>query len=172
VRASGRPVRLVMAVLACTAIAWTDGYATEGGFFDRAREGWFWYQDPPQPPRLLEDVPSLPSLRPKAPMTWEELKRIPLEQVNLNTLPARWLRAITDAKREYALDDPTPNSLLQETTINSGHFPRQRDSSFSSPRPAGFAKNRLRPYASSPIPMAFQSSPSLWMVVAYRNFRT
>lgn len=99
------------------------------GFFDRAKEGWFWYEDPPAPvlpPSPKPEQPAPPTSPPirLGPMTWEDLKRLDPGALDLDTLPARWLKALTQAKLEYALDDPTPDRVKAYIVVQRAAFRR------------------------------------------------
>ncbi|MEW6542478.1 MAG: conjugal transfer protein TraF [Nitrospirota bacterium] len=120
-------VMLLFAAL--VTILWSGVGRGEENFFGlNEKKGWFWYEDPPDPPKpehqdVTPDVSVTVLKKPKA-LTWEELKRISLETVDLDTLPARWLRAIADAKREYALDDPIPERVKDYIVVQRAVFAR------------------------------------------------
>lgn len=102
----------------------TVGYAEESFFNSPGRRGWFWYETlPPEPPKPESEPPQSGS-QPKPRLTWEDLKRLPLAQVNLDTLPAKWLKALTDAKREYALDEPSPERVQDYIVVQRAVYAR------------------------------------------------
>lgn len=101
-------------------------------FYERAREGWFWYQDPieeeeeaVQTPVTLATLPLEAWLDPAKYRSL--LKRVPIEQEDLSTLPAGMLRELASAKREAALDAPTPETVKTYIIAQRAVFKRSED---------------------------------------------
>ena len=102
-------------------------------FYERAREGWFWYQDPVEEdetdavvrPVTLATLPLEAWLDPAKYRSL--LKRVPIEQENLSTLPAGMLRELASAKREAALDAPTPETVKTYIIAQRAVFKRSED---------------------------------------------
>ncbi len=101
-------------------------------FYERAREGWFWYQDPVEEEEEVVAAPvTLGTLPPEAwldPAKYRNLlKRIPIEQEDLSKLPAGMLRELVSAKREAALDTPTPETVKTYIIAQRAVFKRSED---------------------------------------------
>ena len=102
-------------------------------FYERAREGWFWYQDPVEEdetdavvrPVTLATLPLEAWLDPAKYRSL--LKRVPIEQEDLSTLPAGMLRELASAKREAALDAPTPETVKTYIIAQRAVFKRSED---------------------------------------------
>ena len=102
-------------------------------FYERAREGWFWYQDPVEEDEA--DVVPRPVTLAALPLeAWLDpakyrslLKRVPIEQEDLSQLPAGMLRELASAKREAALDAPTPETVKTYIIAQRAVFKRSEE---------------------------------------------
>jgi conjugal transfer pilus assembly protein TraF len=96
--------------------------------WDRTREGWFWYEDPPAarevPPEAQRPEPE--PADPRDPAVREGLKRWPVDEARLAQLPVAWLRALQDAKLERALEDFTPEAAREYLLVHREHFRRSQ----------------------------------------------
>lgn len=119
-------VAAVALLCAISAPAWARGDL----YWDRAREGWFWYEDPPAdepapPPREPEPAKPAP-LDPADPDVREALKRWPVDEALLPRLPVPWLKALQEAKLERALEDFTPAATREYILVHQEHFRRSK----------------------------------------------
>jgi conjugal transfer pilus assembly protein TraF len=101
-------------------------------FYEQAREGWFWYQDPVEEEGEAAPAPvTLTTLPLEAwldPAKYRSLlKRVPIEQEDLSRLPAGMLRELASAKREAALDAPTPETVKTYIIAQRAVFKRSED---------------------------------------------
>ncbi|RMH33093.1 MAG: conjugal transfer protein TraF [Nitrospirae bacterium] len=118
---------IVTGCLLLPAVAWgtplddrMDAPAPARSFFERGWEGWFWYWDPSE--KREEEPKDLPSPEDGAVFDW--MKRVPLETVDLDRLPTVELKVLLQAKREYALDDPTPDRVREYFLVHRAVFRR------------------------------------------------
>lgn len=134
---SGRAARCRRGMICGVAVAaavWLSVLpaAADGLYWDRAREGWFWYQDPPpsaEEPRKSEESKESepPALDPADPAVREALKRWPVDEEALPRLPVKWLRALQDVKMERALEDLTAGTLREYLLVHREHFRRSKE---------------------------------------------
>lgn len=97
-------------------------------------KGYYYYQDPlPDvemiPPQQLPQTPAMP-LQPEqfkdAVALKEALKQLPVEKIDLQALPAAWLKVLLTAKREAALDQQTESNLLAYLRVHKETFNRSQ----------------------------------------------
>jgi conjugal transfer pilus assembly protein TraF len=99
-------------------------------------KGYYYYQDPlleveseMVPPQQLHPTPAMP-LQPenyKDPVALKEaLKQVPVEKIDLQALPAAWLKVLLTAKREAALDQQTEANLLSYLRVHKETFNRSQ----------------------------------------------
>lgn len=129
-----RPVRL-LGVAAALWLVPLSVWASGDIYWDRAREGWFWYQDPPaaEEPRQADPSsdqskePEPPALDPADPAVREALKRWPVDERALARLPVKWLKALQDVKMERALEALDPLSAREYLLVHREHFRRSKE---------------------------------------------
>ena len=97
-------------------------------------KGYYYYQDPlPDvdmiPPQHLPQTPAMP-LQPEqfkdAVALKEALKQLPVEKIDLQALPAAWLKVLLTAKREAALDQQSESNLLAYLRVHKETFTRSQ----------------------------------------------
>jgi conjugal transfer pilus assembly protein TraF len=96
-------------------------------------KGYYYYQDPLSDldiqPQQLPPTPAMP-LHPEqfkdAVALKDALKQLPVEQIDLQALPAAWLKALLTAKREAALDQQTESNLLAYLQVHKETFNRSQ----------------------------------------------
>lgn len=97
-------------------------------------KGYYYYQDPlPDvemiPPQQLPQTPAMP-LQPEqfkdAVALKEALKQLPVEKIDLQALPAAWLKVLLTAKREAALDQQIESNLLAYLRVHKETFNRSQ----------------------------------------------
>ena len=96
-------------------------------------KGYYYYQDlSPETdftPQLLPPTPSMP-LQPeqfKDPVALKEaLKHMPIDKIDLQALPAAWLKVLLTAKREAALDRQTEETMLAYLQVHKETFNRSQ----------------------------------------------
>jgi len=96
-------------------------------------KGYYYYQDPLPDveiqPQHLPPTPAMP-LQPEqfkdAVALKEALKHLPVETIDLQALPAAWLKALLTAKREAALDQQTETNLLAYLRVHKETFNRSQ----------------------------------------------
>lgn len=96
-------------------------------------KGYYYYQDPLPDvdiqPQQLPPTPAMP-LQPEqfkdAVALKEALKQLPVEKVDLQALPAAWLKVLLTAKREAALDRQTEGNLLAYLQVHKETFNRSQ----------------------------------------------
>lgn len=96
-------------------------------------KGYYYYQDPLPDieilPQQLPPTPAMP-LQPEqfkdAVALKEALKQLPVEKIDLQALPAAWLKVLLTAKREAALDRQTESNLLAYLQVHKETFNRSQ----------------------------------------------
>ncbi|HJT22636.1 MAG TPA: conjugal transfer protein TraF [Nitrospira sp.] len=97
-------------------------------------KGYYYYQDPLPDvdmilPQQLPQTPAMP-LQPEqfkdAVALKEALKQLPVEKIDLQALPAAWLKVLLTAKREAALDQQTESNLLAYLRVHKETFNRSQ----------------------------------------------
>lgn len=124
--------RAAVGGLAATMAIWAAGGSAALSaeiYWDGAREGWFWYEDPPAapPPREAEPAPPPPPADPADPAVREALKRWPVDETVLPRLPVKWLRALQEVKLERALEEFSPVVTRDYILVHQEHFRRSQD---------------------------------------------
>jgi thiol-disulfide isomerase/thioredoxin len=98
-----------------------------------AWKGYYYYQDPlpeleVQPQHLppTSAMPLQPEQFKDAVALKEALKQLPVETIDLQALPAVWLKALLTAKRDAALDQQTESNLLAYLRVHKETFNRSQ----------------------------------------------
>jgi conjugal transfer pilus assembly protein TraF len=94
-------------------------------------KGYYFYQDPlPEQDLLPSQLPPTPAI-PLQPEHFkdqvalkEALKKVPVEKIDLPSLPAAWLKLLLTAKKEAALDVQTEDTLLSYIKVHKETFNR------------------------------------------------
>lgn len=114
-----------LALLACPAIAAAEPVdpTASARFIERQEEGWFWYEEPPEPPAEPEPEPEpeTAAAPPPAPVQPAALPSAP-PPAGPPPLSAAWLEANMKSYQIRATDDPSPVNvraylLLQRLAI-------------------------------------------------------
>ncbi|RWR30428.1 hypothetical protein D2T29_12200 [Sinirhodobacter populi] len=129
--------RLFSATVACTALATmtsavTAQQADRLGYYDKSREGWFWYQDPPEKKEPEEDITVPPPLMP-APEEPEaqDTEMPPATVATTPQMPAvgsvEFLREAMPKALDIATDNPTRENverylILQKMAIDKSEM--------------------------------------------------
>lgn len=80
-------------------------------FLKRKEEGWFWYKDPPDPPKKAEPkVEEPPPVAPPAPPP-EPPKELPKFETTPPLFSVAWFRKNFEKIQNAAIDDPTPDNV-------------------------------------------------------------
>lgn len=129
--------RLVVGLLGFAMMGWASGPAWADArhgerYWDRAKEGWFWYEEQEERPAQEERLPERlrdepPAADPADPAVREALKRWPVEEAQLARLPVKWLRALQDVKLERALEEFTPETTREYLLVHREHFRRSTE---------------------------------------------
>lgn len=102
--------------------------ATATSYWDRAKEGWFWYEDEPpdEPPNQPPDEPPNhpPDIDPSDPHVRAALRQWRVEEEVLPRLPVKWLKALQEVKLERALEEPTMPAVREYLLVHREHFRR------------------------------------------------
>ncbi len=98
-------------------------------------KGYYYYQDPlpdievPLHPQQLPPTPAIP-LQPEQFADQlalkEALKQLPVEQINLQHLPAAWLKILLTAKKEAALDQQNQDRMVSYLKVHKEAFARSQ----------------------------------------------
>ena len=103
-------------------------------YIDHSREGWFFYKDPPvQMDEEDDDEEMPPQLKMLPGDIWSDpakhrplLKKLPIDGMNLERLPAMFLKELVDAKKEMALDVPTVPHVTDYIKVQQAAFDRSQ----------------------------------------------
>jgi len=104
-------------------------------YIERSREGWFFYKNPPVQRDEVEDeeqdMPPQLTMLPRD--IWSDpakhrplLKKLSIEGMNLERLPAMFLKELVEAKKEMALDVPTVPHVTDYLTVQQAAFDRSQ----------------------------------------------
>lgn len=99
---------LTAAIVATGATASGSEDDADGTFFDRAEEGWFWYET--LPPEPEEPEPLRPAAPPPAPPP-RSMKESVASAPTSAPLSSAWFRENLDSYRDRAVDDPSPDNV-------------------------------------------------------------
>lgn len=124
VRSMRHVALLVLAMLVFTGVS-TLARAEGGSWLQRHAEGWFWYQDPPEPAALPLPLPpepppvvAMPVPEPPAPPP-----AAPAPPPGPAPFSTAWLRQMLPRMLDRAMDEPTPQNvqaymLLQRASLD------------------------------------------------------
>jgi conjugal transfer pilus assembly protein TraF len=125
-----KPVGLAAVVIVMGLLGWAEPSAWAERYWEYGKEGWFWYEDPPEaaapvPPEPAAPPPAPPD--PNDPAVRDALKRAPVDEAQLPRLPVKWLQALQDVKLERALEDFTPEAVREYLLVHREHFRRSQE---------------------------------------------
>ncbi|WP_421526855.1 conjugal transfer protein TraF [Pseudomonas brenneri] len=76
-------------------------------FYQGKSEGWFWYQEYPDPEPAAKELPAVPS----PPKTPEPEKISKVEREEIKPFTSAWIRIELPKFRDRAMDDPSPQNV-------------------------------------------------------------